>query len=128
MSAKSPFTGAEVDFVQFKYLDRVEAKGEDGARCHFGVIAQRAIEAFEHHGLNAHHFGFICYDEWDDTPAVVNDETGEIVAPAIKAGSRYGIRYEEMLVLEAAVQRRKVARLESRIESLETLLSEIATK
>lgn len=118
----------EVQLVQYKYLDRIEEKGEDGARWHFGAIAQRYVEAFAKHGLDAHHFGFICYDEWDDTPAVVDDETGEVVAPAIKAGSRYGIRYEEMLVLEAAVQRRKVARLESRIESLETLLSEIATK
>lgn len=95
MSAKSPFTGAEVDFVQFKYLDRVEAKGEDGARWHFGVIAHRAIEAFERHGLNAHQ----CYDEWDDSPAVIDENTGNVIKPAIKAGSRYGIRYEEMLVL-----------------------------
>ena len=118
----------EVQLVQYKYLDRIEEKGEDGARWHFGAIAQRYVEAFAKHGIDAHQFGFICYDEWDDSPAVIDDETGEVVAPAIKAGSRYGIRYEEMLVLEAAVQRRKVARLESRIESLETLLSEIATK
>lgn len=118
----------EVQLVQYKYLDRIEEKGEDGARWHFGAIAQQYVEAFAKHGIDAHRFGFICYDEWDDTPAVVNDETGEVVAPAIKAGSRYGIRYEEMLVLEAAVQRRKVARLESRIESLEALLTEFMGK
>lgn len=115
----------EVQLVQYKYLDRIEEKGEDGARWHFGAIAQQYVEAFAKHGIDAHRFGFICYDEWDYTPEVVN---GDVVTPAVEAGSRYGIRYEEMLVLEAAVQRRRVARLESRIESLETLLAGIATK
>ena len=205
----------EVDFVQFQYLDRVEEKGEDGARWHFGVIAQRAIEAFSRHGLDAHRFAFLCYDEWEDQfedvqtnigetviktklvvvkksrkvivkkPVTVRDESGNLVqvevdsvveepigkleyikdsdgnfvlnpetgellqnfvqeteeltkeyeSPAdpvyekklVKAaGSRYGIRYEEALVLEAALQRRNYKRLVdehskliSRIEALE---------
>lgn len=109
---ESPYTDkildawAEVNFVQFQYLDRVEEKGEDGARWHFGVVAQRAKEAFERHGLDAHRFGFLCYDEWGDSPAVIDEDTGDVTTPAIKAGSRYGIRYEEALVLEAALQRR----------------------
>lgn len=137
---------SEVDFVQFKYLDRVEAKGEDGARWHFGVIAQRAIEAFARHGLDAFAFGFACYDEWGDQDEVVEfyeaipdlfDGNGnlvqpgreaysEIITPAKKAGSKFGIRYEEALVLEAALQRRNFERLQvlnsdivSRIEALE---------
>lgn len=112
----------EVQLVQYQYLDRIEEKGADGARWHFGAIAQRYVEAFERHGLDAHRFGFICYDEWGDAPAVVDDETGEVVTPAIKAGSRYGIRYEEMLVMEAAVQRRRVRRLEERVAALEAKL------
>lgn len=232
---------AEVDFVQFQYLDRVEEKGEDGARWHFGVIAQRVKEAFERHGLDAHRFGFLCYDEWDDqyekvltndgatltrsitverpvsviktrtvekpvletrlrevlvdeiqedgtrskkviqeeyqapkltkvyvfnedgSPRMEGDEqlfvyepvledveveytdietrevTEEYIEPAepeykevinIPAGSRYGIRYEEALALEAALQRRNYERLladqevmAARIEKLEGLLS-----
>ena len=37
-----------------------------------------------------------------------------------EAGSRYGIRYEEALSLEAAYQRRNYQRLLSRIEALES--------
>lgn len=112
----------EVQLVQYQYLDRIEEKGADGARWHFGVIAQRYAEAFERHGLDAHRYGFFCYDEWGDTPAVIDDETGEVITPAIEAGSRYGIRYEEMLVMEAAVQRRRACRLEERIAALEAKL------
>ena len=121
---------AEVDFVQFKYLDRVEAKGEDGARWHFGVIAQRVIEAFERHGLDAFAFGFACYDEWGEAEEIIDEESGEVIIERVDAGSKYGIRYEEALVLEASLQRRNYARLladqeamAARIEKLESLLS-----
>ncbi|MDM5074714.1 tail fiber domain-containing protein [Aeromonas bestiarum] len=186
---------SEVDWVQYQYLDRVEAKGPDGARWHFGAIAQRFIEAFNRHGLDAHDYGFLCYDEWDDQwgtvitnegatvtktrivqcpvvetvtreiPVYTEQEDGSIVVTMasrealvpklekvfvynadgkplltddgshsyelrevmvdveeeytelaepeyeevleIAAGSRYGIRYEEALALEAALQRRE---------------------
>lgn len=205
---------AEVDLVQYQLLDRIEVKGEDGARWHFGVLAQRAVEAFARHGLDAHRFAFLCYDEWEDQYVKVQTNEGETVtmtrtvsrpvmekvihdvpshvtrddgstvivmspvevevpkleampvfshdgtprldengtqvtemvpameeieeeytAPAdpeytnvleIPAGNRYGIRYEEALVLEAALQRRnyerllsKQADLASRLEALE---------
>lgn len=70
---------SEVDFVQFQYLDRVEEKGTDGARWHFGVIAQRAKEAFARHGLDAHRFGFLCYDEWEDQYVKVQTNEGAVV-------------------------------------------------
>lgn len=124
---------AEVDWVRYQYIDRVEAKGPDGARWHFGAVAQRFVEAFSRHGLDAHDYGFLCYDEWESSPEVVNTipavlgENGEIIEPertevvqaAVESGSRYGIRYEEALVLEAALQRRNYQRLLARIEALE---------
>lgn len=110
---------AEVDWVQYQYLDRVEAKGSDGARWHFGAVAQRYVEAFARHGLDAHDYGFICYDEWNEVPAMIDEESGVIIEPAREAGSRYGIRYEEALALEAALQRRNYQRLLARIEALE---------
>lgn len=122
---------AEVDWVRYQYLDRVEAKGSDGARWHFGAVAQRYVEAFARHGLDAHRFAFICYDEWDDQHEPVmafreNAETGEQeeydtgeVKLVQSAGNRYGIRYEEALALEAALQRRNYQRLLARIEALE---------
>lgn len=109
----------EVNWVQYQYLDRVAEKGEDGARWHFGAVAQSFVEAFARHGLDAHRFGFICYDEWGESAAVIDAETGEVISPAIEAGSRYGIRYEEALALEAALQRRNYLRLSARLTALE---------
>ena len=114
---------AEVNWVQYQYLDRVGEKGPDGARWHFGAIAQRYLEAFKRHGLDAHRFGFLCYDEWDASEAVINEETGVVITPAVEAGSRYGIRYEEALALEAALQRRTASRLQSSLNDVMARLS-----
>lgn len=79
----------------FKFNDAVEAKG-DGARIHFGVMAQDVAAAFDAEGLNAADYALFCYDEWDATPAVLDDE-GAVVTPAREAGNRYGVRYEQLL-------------------------------
>lgn len=124
---------AEVDWVQYQYLDRVEAKGADGARWHFGAIAQRFVEAFARHGLDANDYGFLCFDKWDYQPEVWQTDTAEygedgaLISPErtykvqdeLNAGERYGIRYEEAFALEAALQRRNYQRLLARIEALE---------
>lgn len=105
---------AKVNYTQFKYKDAVETKG-DKARLHFGVIAQQVKEAFESEGLDPFEYGILCYDEWDEQleiiePEVLN-EKGDIIAeshitqPYIPAGNRYGVRYEEALVLECAYLR-----------------------
>lgn len=70
---------AEVDWCMFQYLERIEAKGADGARWHFGAIAQRFVEAFERHGLDPYRFGFICYNEWEDQYVKVQANEGETV-------------------------------------------------
>ena len=103
---------AEVDYLQYKFNDAVESKGRD-ARWHFGVVAQRVQAAFESKGLNAFEYGLLCYDEWDSLPEV-RDEQGTLITPARKAGSRYGIRYEEALCLEAALMRKEINRLKER--------------
>lgn len=100
---------SEVDFVQFQYLDRVEKKGADSARWHFGIIAQRAKEAFERHGIDAHRYGFLCFDSWDDVYEEDANGSHKLITPA---GSRYGIRYEEVLILEAALMRRTIKRMQ----------------
>lgn len=114
---------AEVDWCMFQYLDRVEEKGADGARWHFGAIAQRFVEAFERHGLDAHRFGFICYDEWADSPELIGED-GEVISPAVDAGSRYGIRYEQAIILkQKQIERdhkRQIDSLVARIEALES--------
>ena len=117
---------AEVDWVLFQYLDRVEEKGTDGARWHFGAIAQRFVEAFQKHGLDPFRFAFICYDEWDAAPEVIAED-GEVISPAVDAGSRYGIRYEQAIILkqkqiERDIRRKydeKLGNLEARLALLE---------
>lgn len=79
----------------FKWKDAVAAKG-DAARTHFGVIAQEVIEAFASEGLDANEYGILCYDEWEAVERVVDDE-GTVVEHGYPAGSRYGIRYDELL-------------------------------
>ena len=66
----------------FKFNDAVEAKGE-GARIHFGVMAQEVKAAFEAEGLAPFDYALLCYDDWLDEG---------------RAGNRYGVRYEELLV------------------------------
>ena len=113
---------AEVDWCMFQYLDRVEEKGADGARWHFGAIAQRFVEAFERHGLDPHRFAFICYDEWGDSPELIGED-GEVISPAVDAGSRYGIRYEQAIILKQKQidrdHKRQLDSLLARIEALE---------
>lgn len=79
----------------FKFNDAVEKKG-NGARIHFGVIAQDVAAAFESEGLNANDYAMFCYDEWAEQPEVT-DEHGNVLQEYRPAGSLYGIRYEELL-------------------------------
>lgn len=94
----------------FKWRDAVAEKGE-GARWHFGVMAQEVQRIFERHGLDAHAYGLFCYDEWDEQPEVIEDrpalydDDGVLVAEATRevvqeyrpAGNRYGVRYDQLL-------------------------------
>lgn len=90
----------DVQFVRFKWKDAAKMKG-NGARWHFGLIAQRVKAAFEARGLDPFALGLLCYDEWAEE---VN-EAGVVLAPA---GNRYGIRYEEALALECAYLRSRI--------------------
>ena len=89
----------KVEFCKYKLNDAVEKKGKDGARWHFGVIAQQVKKAFEEEGLDPFAYGILCYDEWDESDETDNTE---------KAANRYGIRYEEALILECAYLRSKI--------------------
>lgn len=80
----------------FRFKDAVATKG-DAARTHFGVIAQDVITAFAAEGLNAHNYGLLCYDEWEANDAVVDNEDGQVLTPAVEAGNAYGVRYDELL-------------------------------
>ena len=123
-----------MQWAQYKFKDAVEKKA-DGARWHFGLIAQRVKVAFESEGLNAFAYGLLCYDEWEDKyiehpteyqipgqidkdgkpiphldaqgqPIIVKEAWRELI---VQAGDRYGIRYEEALALECAYLRSRIA-------------------
>lgn len=122
-----------VDFVQFRMSDAVLSKG-DGARMHFGVIAQDIKEKFEAKGLDATRYGILIHEEWGaqdevieswgDEYAKAESETdtddsslGEmilvrragsrVVSEKVEAGDRWLVRIEECLILEAMCQRRR---------------------
>jgi hypothetical protein len=50
-------------FKRYRFKDSVAKKG-DGARYHFGAVAQEVAQAFESEGLNAEHYGIFCSDTW----------------------------------------------------------------
>jgi len=102
----------KADIWKFQFKDSVEGKGADGARYHFGVGAQSVGEIMRRHGLDPEKYAFFCHDVWEqqtrpvmEKRVVVNAsgeaaeeeyETGEVEV-ILEAGSRYGIRYEELL-------------------------------
>lgn len=131
----------DVSLRQFLFNDAVARKGE-GARIHMGAIAQEVVAAFASHGLDAAQYGLLCFDKWDDVyrDTVVVDQEGEwddegrTIVPeqshvekvlVRSAGERYGLRYEECLVLEAAWQRRENRRLNERLERLEQAVADL---
>jgi hypothetical protein len=79
----------------FKMSEAVARKG-DGARIHFGVIAQDVRDAFVSNGLDPHAYGMFCHDSWEASDAIVSED-GTVICPARAAGDQYGIRYEELL-------------------------------
>ncbi len=96
---------------KFKFNDADTAKDGRG-RIHFGVGAQSVGEIMRNHGLVPEDYAFFCFDEWDDiyrdvkefvslTDAEGNEYEVEVVTGekelVLKAGNRYGIRYEELL-------------------------------
>ena len=85
----------------FKFNDAVAKKG-DKARIHVGVIAQEVMDAFASEGLDATEYAILCYDEWDASPEVTNED-GVVVQQEVRAGNRYGVRYEELLAFIIAV-------------------------
>jgi len=55
----------EVNWQQYQFNDAVESKGSDKARLHTGIIAQRILEIFNKHNLDATKYGLLCYDSWE---------------------------------------------------------------
>lgn len=116
-----PFTPAELaaaaelgrEIGVYQWLAMVEAKG-NAARQHIGLTVQRAIAILESHGLDPFTYGFVCYDEWDELPEVVNEE-GEVVQEPRPAGDRYSFRMDELLAFIARGMAHRLDAVEQRL-------------
>lgn len=134
----------DVSIIAYRWLASLEEKG-DGARWHFGVVAQQVRDAFLAHGIDGTRFGLLCFDKWDDEYEPVfeeweteewgTDESGRRVSYRLKhkrdtgkvrlvkqAGDRWGIRSDQCLFLEAEYQRRRLDRFEASVEARLALL------
>lgn len=118
---------AEISPVFYQLNDSIETKGQSEARVHAGYIAQAIKEAFAAAGLDAHQYGFFCYDEWAAEPEQKDDD-GQVIQAASPAGNRYSLRYEQCAVIEAAYQRRRAGRLEARLAAVEERLAALEAK
>lgn len=58
----------------YQWNDAVAEKGEDGARLHFGVRAQRAFAIMEDEGLDWSRYAWACYDQWEEQTEPVMEE------------------------------------------------------
>lgn len=80
----------------YSWLAKQAEEGED-AREHIGLTVQRAIEIMESCGLDPMHYGFICYDEWEEEEIVIGyeDDINPIMGKK-EAGNRYSFRYDQL--------------------------------
>jgi hypothetical protein len=100
----------------YQWLDAIAKKGADKARLHTGVIAQQVQDTFTKYGLDAHRYGLFCYDQWDAVDAATEtDEEGNTrtVMPAVTAGERYGVRYDELHSFLCACFHQRLLKLEA---------------
>lgn len=115
-----------IEFSQYQFKDAFEEKGVD-ARLHSGLIAQHIDAVFKANGLDASRYGLFCFDSWEAEPERLGPD-GRVESPAVPAGDRYSLRYEEALCMEAAYQRRRADRAEARIASLEARLAALEAR
>lgn len=103
---------AELGFYQWN--DAVADKGDD-ARFHFGPRAQRVWSIMADEGLidpikkgkpGNTPYAFLCYDEWK-----ADKEAG------IKAGNRYGVRTDQLIMFLIAAQEARIAAIEERLNN-----------
>ena len=96
----------------FQWNDAIAAKGDDGARLHFGVRAQAVWAIMADEGLidpiadgvaPSSRYAFLCHDAWDDA---ADDATRP-------AGDRFGIRGDQLALFLIAAQEERLAALEA---------------
>lgn len=111
----------------YQWNDAIAEKGPDGARLHIGVQAQVAWDIMADEGLidatseavvPDSRYAFLCYDEWPAIEAAeeVRDEDGNLISEAVEpreAGSRFGVRPDQLALFLIAAQEARLVALES---------------
>ena len=113
----------DVDLVQFKYNDAVNAK-KDKARLHTGYVVQQIDKACKEHGVDISEYGLYCHEEYPEETEEVEveqkDGTKTKERKVIReASEHYSLRYTEVYAVECMYLRRCIKQLTARIEQLE---------
>lgn len=93
----------------FRFLSSIAEKG-DAARLHCGVPAQTVFAILDDEGLDWRDYAWCCFDEWDLQTDPGEDGEPEVL---IEAGSRYGIRSDQLALWLIAAQEQRIAALEA---------------
>lgn len=122
----------ELEF--FQWHEAIQKKGQDKARYHFGVRAQRVFaiidEEMDKDGA-WRRFAFCCYDEWPEEKSYPLDADGheDREAEAIitrSSGDLYGIRIDQLNCFLLACLKYHQNILETRIAALENTQEQAA--
>lgn len=90
----------EVEWFKFKFDDAIVEKGVDGARWHFGLVAQRVKDVLDKHGVDGFELGLLCYDEWEDQYKRVQTNEGATVKKTRTVEEKIGENAGELIDLE----------------------------
>lgn len=126
LTAQELSAWGNVSPVVYRFKDAIEKKGA-GARSHFGYVAQYIQQAFLDAGLNAADYGLFCADPLFEAENYVDEEDKpqRRLIPVLDEGGvqviRYGLRYDQCAVMEAAYNRSLIVSLEARIQALEAI-------
>lgn len=108
----------EVGFWSWK--DKADLE-KDEAREHCGMTVQRAIEIMESCDLEPFHYGFICYDKWEEEIKINEyDENDQPIETILPAGDRYSFRIDQLNLFISRGQQAKMDSLEARLKALES--------
>ena len=123
----------DVDLVQFKYNDAVDAKGKDKARLHTGYVVQQIDSACKSHNVDVSAYGLYCHEEYPEETEEVEVEQKDGTKTKEKkvireASEHYSLRYTEVYAVECMYLRRCIKQLTARIEELEKGKEQEASK
>jgi hypothetical protein len=121
----------DVDLVQFKYNDAVDAK-KDKARLHTGYVVQQIDSACKSHNVDISAYGLYCHEEYPEETEEVEVEVEQDDGTKVKehkvireASEHYSLRYTEVYAVECMYLRRCIKQLTTRIERLTARIEQL---